>query len=415
MTGSSTGTTKRKRPVVVAVVAALILAVIAGTAWATMPRDERARASTSDPSGGNTPGTRPSIAAMRFGDGSYLNGYEYLRGVNIYSLVFAGQRDDLTTLGEPQASYTYLAARGVKIVRLAVPWQRLQEIPPGGDAADGLAQPISQRYLDVVAEQVRRAGAAGIRTVIDLHNGCTYPWGAGDYVSGSLSCGNGITQTHVRTLWRAIANRFEGDERVLAYDIFNEPRWSVGIDNYRLYAQVAVDAIRSTGDQHTIWVEGILSEARGRLTAIAPNGPWIEDRLGKVMYSEHFYDNEDGKVYSSADDHTKVLTQLKAFGEWCTKWSVRCSVGEVGWPSGGTGGVQSATSASQWNALFEKFYRLADAYQLDVTYFAASSATKTGTLLAYVSSDPGVPSGKGINTSLSQSKVIQAHLSRLAD
>jgi aryl-phospho-beta-D-glucosidase BglC (GH1 family) len=215
----------------------------------------------------------------------------------------------------------------------------------------------------------------------------------------------------VRTLWRAIATKFKNDERVAAFDIFNEPRWSVGIDAYKLHAQVAVDAIRSTGDSHTIWVEGMLSEERGRLATIAPNGPWIVDRLGKIMYSEHFYDNENGDVYDASVDHTKVLSQLKTFGEWCRKWNVRCSVGEVGWPSGGTDGAQSLTSANQWNALFEKFYDLADYYRMDVTYFAASSVTKTGTLLAYVSTAPGLPSQRGLDKSLSQAKIIEAHKS----
>ena len=146
----------------------------------------------------------------------------------------------------------------------------------------------------MVEEQVRRAAAAGIRTVIDLHNGCTYPWGAGEFVEGSLRCGDGITEAARDAHCGGRSRRASpGDERVLAYDIFNEPRWSVGIDAYKRYAQVAVDAIRSTGDEHTLWVEGILSDERGRLAAIAPDGPWIEDPLGKVMYSEHFYATDD--------------------------------------------------------------------------------------------------------------------------
>ena len=57
---------------------------------------------------GDGPGrpSRPSvrmIAALRFGDGTYLDGHDYLRGVNVYSLIFAGRQDDLSVLGEPQA------------------------------------------------------------------------------------------------------------------------------------------------------------------------------------------------------------------------------------------------------------------------------------------------------------------------
>lgn len=390
------------------VIAALGVAAAITAAVVAVPRGERIAppsVSASDRSGASLVGERPSDPALRFGDGTYLDGHEYLRGVNIYSLIFAGRQDDLSVLGEPQRSYDFLASRGVSIVRLAVPWQRLQEIPRGGTAADGLAEPIDDVYLDVVAEQVRRAAAAGIRTIIDLHNGCTYPWGAGDFVEGSLRCGDGIAEQHVAAIWTSIAERFAGDERVIAYDIFNEPRWSVGIDTYKRYAQVAVDAIRSTGDGHTVWVEGILSDERGRLAAIAPDGPWIEDPLGKTMYSEHFYAEDDD---GDGTPERTVLERLSTFADWCDFWQVRCSVGEVGWPSSDAVGD---TDAEAWDALFEEFYSLADESRLDVTYFAASGSSDAGTLLAYVASRPGVPS-PGIEVALSQTAVIERHLSR---
>ncbi|HEX5858449.1 MAG TPA: cellulase family glycosylhydrolase [Microbacterium sp.] len=388
--------------VVAAVAASAALLLVAGAVVLGAPAHAPlVPLDAEDPSGGATVGERPDAEELRFGDGTYLNGHDYLRGVNVYSLIFAGRGGDPALIGESQASYDYLASRGVAIVRLAVPWQRLQEIPRGGTAADGLEAPVSEAYLEVVDEQVRRAAVAGIRTVIDLHNGCTYPWGAGAFVEGSLRCGAGITEAHVTTLWATLAERFRGDERVAAFDIFNEPRWSVGADVYKRYAQVAVDAIRSTGDEHTVWVEGILSDERGRLAAIAPEGPWVDDPLGKVMYSEHFYDNEVGDAFDPATDHTRVLDRLRTFAQWCREWAVRCSVGEVGWPSGGPGGVQTEASGAAWNELFEEFYAVADEYELDVTYFAASSAAKVGTLLAYVASAPGIPSASGIDTALS--------------
>lgn len=358
-------------------------------------------------SGASTAADRPDDPALRFGDGTYLDGHDYLRGVNVYSLIFAGRQQDLSVLGEPQSSYDFLASRGVSIVRLAVPWQRLQDIPAGGTAVDGLAEPIDELYLDAVEEQVRRAAAAGIRTVIDLHNGCTYPWGAGEFVEGSLRCGGGITEEHVTTLWTVIASRFAGDERVLAYDIFNEPRWSVGVEVYKTFAQVAVDAIRATGDEHTIWVEGILSDVRGRLAAIAPGGPWIDDPRGKIMYSEHFYAADDD---GDGTPEETVLERLRTFAGWCEYWQVRCSVGEVGWPSSRANG---STSAAAWDELFERFYALADEHRLDVTYFAASGASDAGKLLAYVAESPDVPS-PGIDTALSQAAVIERHPSRPA-
>jgi endoglucanase len=344
-------------------------------------------------------------------DAEYLAGYEYLRGVNVYSLIFPGKGVPIAALGEPQSSYDYLAQRGVKIVRLAVPWQRLQEIPEGGTAVDGLNGPVNLEYLDMVGEQVSRAGAAGIRTVIDLHNGCTYPWGAGAAVEGSVRCGLGITEDHVTKIWSTIALRFRDDPNVAAYNIFNEPRWQVGVDTYLRYSQVAVDAIRAMGDTHSIWVEGMLSDERGRLSAIAPWGPWIIDPLGRIIYSEHFYADSYGE-YDPATESRTVLDRLRQFGDWCTQWEVHCAVGEVGWPSNGPGGYFSPESDAGWNALFEEFYTIADQYKLDVTYFAASGTHQVGTLLAYVPSRPGTPARTGIDSARSQAEVIEGHLSK---
>lgn len=361
---------------------------------------------------GCAPGPRPEVVPVPADAfDTYLDGAPYLRGVNLYGHVLGGAGAAPGTANEPDASYAFLAARGVGIVRLAVPWQRLQVVPAGGSALDGLAQPIDTAYLDAIVAEVRTAWGHGIRTVVDLHNGCTYPWGAGPAIPGSVRCGDGITEDHVTTVWTALAGRLHDEPGVAAYDVFNEPRWSVGVDVYKHYAQVAVDAIRSTGATQPVWVEGILSDERGRLAAIAPDGPWIVDPTGRVIYSEHFYADASGPAYADIEDPERVLDRLRTFGDWCARWQVRCAVGEVGWPSGGDGGATTAADGERWNALFDRFYDLADGYALDVTSFGATSVRTVGTLLVYVSSEPGMPSPTGIDTALSQARVIEAHLS----
>lgn len=351
---------------------------------------------------------RPASGVERWGDGTYLNGFDYLRGVNVYSLVFGGGRP-AHQVGESQESWNYLASRGVKVARLPVSWIRLQPVPASGNLRAGLDAPVSQAYLDVVEEQVRRAARAGIRTVVGLHNACSYP---NITASGSLVCGEGVTRADVAKVWTAIAQRFAGDERVIGFDLLNETQLSaVPVSRYKLFTQAAADAVRATGAQQMLWVQRLLGE-KGRLDVIAPNGPWVADPLGKVMYSQHFYPSPIGSEFNPFAGNHAVLLDLQRFGTWCQRWKVRCAAGEVGWPSGGPGGVQSAASAAGWNLVFEQFYRMADSYQLDVTYFAASSSQTTGTLLAYVASRPGYPSPSGLDTALSQTSVIESHLSR---
>ncbi|ADG73647.1 glycoside hydrolase family 5 [Cellulomonas flavigena DSM 20109] len=389
--------------------AAATLAVL--TALVTALLAPAPAVAATDPSGGNTPATgRPASGVERWGDGSYLNGFSYLRGVNVYSLVFGGDRP-AHQVGESQASWDYLASRGVKVARLPVSWVRLQPVPASGNLRAGLDGPVSQAYLDVVEEQVRRAARAGIRTVVGLHNACSYP---NIQAPGSVVCGDGVTRADVAKVWTALAGRFAGDERVVAFDLLNETHIDVvPVARYRLFTQAAADAVRATGAQQTLWVQRLLGE-RGRLDVIAPDGPWVADPLGKVMYSQHFYSSPIGAVFDPLAGNHAVLMDVDRFGTWCRRWNVRCAAGEVGWPSGGPGGVQSAASARGWNLVFEQFYRLADQYGLDVTYFAASSSQTTGTLLAYVASRPGYPSPTGLDTALSQTEVIERHLSRRA-
>jgi hypothetical protein len=61
--------------------------------------------------------------------------------------------------------YTYLAAAGVKIVRLPIKWERIQPV---------LRSPLSTTELGSVLASLQAAAAAGIKVVPELHNGAEY-------------------------------------------------------------------------------------------------------------------------------------------------------------------------------------------------------------------------------------------------
>jgi len=322
------------------------------------------------------------------GDGTYLNGQSYLRGINLYTLEEQRDLPSDEVVGDSQESFDFLASRGLTVIRLAVPWQRIIPIPSGTDPRDAISGPIDQGYLDVIADEVAGAAKAGMRTVIDLHNGCRFPWTGVDTPDDAVTCGDGIGEGDVTRIWTVLSDRFKDDARVAAYDIFNEPKIGLTSQIYERFAQVAVDAIRATGDSHTVWVEG-MTGYRGSLADIAPNGPWVEDPSNAIVYSQHFYPAE-GKPAS------EILDRLTKFGDWCQGWSVRCAVGEVGWFSD-TGDSTIAT--------FQKFYSVADQFKLDVTYFGASSLASKNPYWAYTSD-----SSNTIDRANPQAAVIEAHL-----
>jgi endoglucanase len=355
------------------------------------------------------PGNPADLTAQPVEEDTYLDGYRYLRGVNMYTLQFMLGEEDASLVGEPQSSYDYLADRGHQIVRLAVPWRGLQPLLDG-DVQASLNAPVDEDYLAAVEEEVSKIDRSGMRTILDLHNGCTYPWGPGDYIDGSVTCGAGISEKQATAIWRELSSRFKDDKRVAAYDIFNEPRYQVGVETYKEFAQAVVTAIRDNGDEHTIWVEAMIG-VRGRLVAIAPEGPWIEDPLDRIVYSEHFYADESRGPFDADAGYEELFAGVETFADWCDDGGVHCSIGEVGWPSGGRDGIQTAESAEGWNRLFERFYDLADRRRLDVTYFTATSFKSSGPFIAYGSTEGGVPV-PGIDKRYSQADTIEAHPSQ---
>ncbi|QCQ17983.1 glycoside hydrolase family 5 protein [Microbacterium sp. RG1] len=317
-----------------------------------------------------------------------------LHGVNIYTLEQERDLSDADTRPDSQASFDYLAARGFQIVRLAVSWQRVIPIPTGVAPIDAIEGPQSDAYIALIRTEVSRAAHAGMHTVIDLHNGCTYPWDGPTPSAGAVACGAGISRAAIEHVWTILAKAFRRDQWVEAYDLFNEPHASIGIAEYELGTQAATDAIRRTGDRHRLWVEGFLGGRSATLASIAPGGPWIRDPENNVEYSQHFYQHGATPSY--------VLTALATFEAWCNRWEVRCSVGEVGWKT---------HASSETTGTFDEFYSMADTDHLDVTYFAASSLSHVGGYFAYASSGAAPMT---IDSSGPQAMVLQRHNSRLS-
>ncbi len=190
-----------------------------------------------------------------------------------------------------------------------------------------------------------------------------------------------------------ISSQFRDDEGVAAYDIFNEPHLDLGIDAYKSATQAAVDAIRSNGDTHRIWVEGMTGGPRGTLPSLAKSGPWLNDPLDNLEYSQHFY-LQGGSLHS-------LTARLGRFGAWCEQWHVPCSVGEVGWKTTATPDAQQA---------FDNFYSEADRLRMDVTYFGASSISHVSGYYAYAASGA---TPMTIDSTGPQADVVERHLGRV--
>mgnify|MGYP000942747644 FL=1 len=149
---------------------------------------------------------------------------------------------------------------------------------------------------------IQMAEKYGMYVIFDLH-GC--PGGQSmDHCCGTLAQNrlftSAVCQEAMKKLWVAIANRYKYTSTVAAYDIMNEPQNNTGYEgeySYNPWKQESwnmtnqiydsmIKAIRETGDNHIITVEGIW-----RVSNLPDPG---EMGWTNMMYQTHLYDDDQG-------------------------------------------------------------------------------------------------------------------------
>jgi hypothetical protein len=157
-----------------------------------------------------------------------FNGGLYQRGLNMSGGEFAHDADHLPgTYGTDYAydsatSLTNVAARGHKIMRLPIRWERLQ---PTRGAAFNSAE--VSRITQVIAD----ASAAGMLVLIDVHN-------YGEYVNSTanggatLRLGGALPTADYIDFMTRLSTQFKGNTGVLGYDIDERAPRSVGSCRY---------------------------------------------------------------------------------------------------------------------------------------------------------------------------------------
>lgn len=351
------------------------------------------------------------LTAVRSADErSYIPYFPYLRGVNDTTFSWLGGYGDQSG-NQSVASYEFEAQHGVAVVRLAIPWERIQP------SLGGELNPAEVARLET---EISRARAAGVDVIIDLHNGCTF-----QQLDGSVvTCSRGITSDQFANAWTRLAAKFKDTPGVVAYDLMNEPNNLTG-DNtesradaaiWEQFSQAAVDAVRQTGDRHQLMIEGISWSNVDTFSDKHPR-PWIKDPRHDVVYSAHQYFDQTG-LYTIAGQTAPQLRysywantfqangttggqafddwnlhRLDKFVDWLSRYHVHGAIGEVGWPSyeemlaSGVPANEAAAEAEHWNTLGSKWFDRADAAMLTVTYFSASGIHRN----IYPGSPPGLP------------------------
>ena len=188
-----------------------------------------------------------------------------------------------------QATFDFLAARGVGHVRIPFRWERIQP---------RLGRPLDEEELARLRDAVGRAGEAGLKTILDVHNyGAYYVSRDGRGVRapiGSRSC----TVDDFVDLWRRLSNAFGDDDRVLMYALMAEPFGMPRKDGgspaklWERASQRALTAIRKNGDAKLVAVPGYGWDALQTFIRNHKDG-WIDDPSDNFVYEVHHYWDRD--------------------------------------------------------------------------------------------------------------------------
>jgi hypothetical protein len=348
----------------------------------------------------------------------------YLRGVNLSTFGYMTSTPTNFEMIDSLASLQYLKSHGVDLVRIPVPWGRLQPI---------LGGPLDTVYYPKLKILIARCAQAGIKVVIDEHSNGGWGSNLGSArVGGSASSytnvwgpasgtKGGITQAQAADFWLRISADYKNDPTVLAYDLVNEPVTNAlngdnGISKatYQSYQQYIVTALRNSGDNKQVWVEGINS-SQPQGWAANNGAPWITDPANNIVYSMHTYPTTDfngNSEYSSTDNNTaNYLARIDEFESWRKQYGVKASVGETGWPSQQKG---APNTWQQYNSLGEAWFKKADQYGYTVTMWQASAAQDEGFDLYVPTTIPSTPVTPTpiLSVARSNTTILQAHPSK---
>jgi aryl-phospho-beta-D-glucosidase BglC (GH1 family) len=190
-----------------------------------------------------------------------------------------------------QKSFNYLASRGIKTVRLAFRWERIQPI---------LGGPLDAAELSRLVAAVGRARSAGLGVVLNPQNYGAYWLFDGTQGVRQAIGSSAVSQAHFANLWGRLSQQFQSDSGVVGYGLMNEPVGMASAQAWEQAAQAALDSIRANGDTKLVMVPGHQWSAATQFPTQHPRA-WIIDPANNFRYEAHqYFDRDSSGVYANS-------------------------------------------------------------------------------------------------------------------
>jgi hypothetical protein len=180
-------------------------------------------------------------------------------------------------------SLAFLAEQGIRDLRVAVTWERLQP---------SLYGPLRGEEVDLLRDVLSTAATNSQRVVIDLHNFGRYMVRGSDGGSQALVLGSdALPASALADFWSRLARELEAPPGLVGYGIMNEPHNLEGeADAWQAASNEVVAAIRVQDPLTPVYVGGYYWSSLEEWQNWHPV-PWIDDP--HVVYEAHQYKDGD--------------------------------------------------------------------------------------------------------------------------
>jgi endoglucanase len=248
----------------------------------------------------------------------------------------------------------YFSAKGLKLIRLPIKWERIQ--PTLGGALD-------VNELNRIHLFINNANTRNMVVIIDLHNYCRRSIGGTEYLIGSTN----VSINNITDMWFRLADALKAHTNIWGYGLMNEPHDLLTSATWLTISQKLIDAIRTTDLTTSIIVGGDSWSSAARWMQFSDNLKNLKDPSNKLIFEAHVYFDADAsgqylKTYDleGATPNTGI-TRVTPFVNWLQTNKLKGFIGEYGVPK----------SDSRWLTVLDNFLSYLKSNCINGTYWAA--------------------------------------------
>ncbi|QDD87897.1 glycoside hydrolase family 5 protein [Pseudomonas oryzihabitans] len=246
-----------------------------------------------------------------------------------------------------EAYFQQWSARGVKLIRFPIIWERLQPT---------LGGPLDSAYVALVNQTFGYAQKHGIKIILDLHNYARY--------RGQVIGTSGVPYARYQEIMTHIARQWSGQSSLYAYDIMNEPHDAMAY--WPTAAQYGINGVRAVDSVRPVIVEGNGWSSATRWAEFNDSLLNLKDPANNIIFSAHsYFDENAGGSYDKTDvnklDANYGVTRVKPFVDWLKKNGKRGYIGEFGVPD----------NNPRWNLLMDNMLAYLKQNCIPASYWAA--------------------------------------------